>query len=70
MSKSTYLLKLPTSVKTAAARFEKAEGVSLSQFQRARDQRVPICEPAGGEERSLGPRADESEDGGMPVAEA
>lgn len=32
MSKSTYLLKLPTSVKTAAARLAKAEGVSLTQF--------------------------------------
>lgn len=32
MSKSTYLLKLPTSVKTAAARLAKAEGVSLNQF--------------------------------------
>jgi hypothetical protein len=32
MSKSTYLLKLPTSVKTAAARSAKAEGVSLNQF--------------------------------------
>jgi hypothetical protein len=28
MSKSTYLLKLPTSVKTAAARLTKAEGAS------------------------------------------
>jgi hypothetical protein len=32
MSKSTYLLKLPTSVKTAAARLAKGEGVSLNQF--------------------------------------
>ena len=32
LSKSTYLLKLPTSVKTAAARVAKAEGVSLNQF--------------------------------------
>jgi hypothetical protein len=32
MSKSTYLLKLPTAVKTAAARLAKAEGVSLNQF--------------------------------------
>jgi hypothetical protein len=32
MSKSTHLLKLPTSVKTAAARLAKAEGVSLNQF--------------------------------------
>src|ERR671918_704766 len=32
MSKSTYLLRPPTSVKTAAARLAKAEGVSLNQF--------------------------------------
>jgi hypothetical protein len=32
MSKSTYLLKLPTSVKTAAASLANAEGVSLNQF--------------------------------------
>ena len=32
MSKSTYPLKLPTSVKTAAARLAKADGVSLNQF--------------------------------------
>jgi hypothetical protein len=32
MSKSTYLLKFPTSVRTAAARLAKAEGVSLNQF--------------------------------------
>jgi hypothetical protein len=32
MSKSTDLLKLPTSAKTAAARLAKAEGVSLNQF--------------------------------------
>jgi hypothetical protein len=32
MSKGTYLLKLLTSVKTAAARLAKAEGVSLNQF--------------------------------------
>jgi hypothetical protein len=32
MSKSTYLLKFPTSVRTAAARSAKAEGVSLNQF--------------------------------------
>ena len=32
MSKSTHLLKLPTSVKTAAARLAKSEGVSLNQF--------------------------------------
>ena len=32
MSKSTYPLKLPTSVKTAATRLAKADGVSLNQF--------------------------------------
>jgi hypothetical protein len=32
MSKSTYPLRLPTSVKTAAARLAKADGVSLNQF--------------------------------------
>jgi hypothetical protein len=32
MSRSTYPLKLPASVKTAAARLAKADGVSLNQF--------------------------------------
>ena len=32
MSRSTYPLKLPTSVKTAAAQLAKADGVSLNQF--------------------------------------
>jgi hypothetical protein len=32
MSKSTYPLKLPTSVKMAAARLAKVDGVSLNQF--------------------------------------
>ena len=32
MSKSAYPLKLPTSVKTAAARLAKTDGVSLNQF--------------------------------------
>ena len=32
MSKNTYPLKLPTSVKTAAAQLAKADGVSLNQF--------------------------------------
>jgi hypothetical protein len=43
---------------------------AVQKVQRARDQRVPVCESAGGEERSLGPGADESKDGRMPVAEA
>jgi hypothetical protein len=32
MSKSSYPLKLPSSVKAAAARLAKADGVSLNQF--------------------------------------
>lgn len=32
MSKSAYPLKMPHSVKTAAARLAKADGVSLNQF--------------------------------------
>lgn len=32
MSKSTYPLKLPASVKAAATRLAKADGVSLDQF--------------------------------------
>jgi predicted HicB family RNase H-like nuclease len=32
MSKSTYPLKLPTSVKEAAAELAKIDGVSLNQF--------------------------------------
>jgi hypothetical protein len=32
MSKGTYPLKLPLSVKTAAARLAKSDGVSLNQF--------------------------------------
>jgi len=32
MSKSAYPLKLPKSVKTAAARLARADGVSLNQF--------------------------------------
>lgn len=32
MSKSTYPLKLPNSVKNAAAQLAKADGVSLNQF--------------------------------------
>ena len=32
MSKGTYPLKLPISVKTAAARLAKTDGVSLNQF--------------------------------------
>jgi hypothetical protein len=47
MSKSTYLLKLPTSVKTAAARLAKAEGVSLNQFIAAAvDEKVGVMESA------------------------
>ena len=32
MSKASYPLKMPISVKTAAARLAKADGVSLNQF--------------------------------------
>ena len=32
MSKNTYPLKLPASVKSAAARLAKTDGVSLNQF--------------------------------------
>ncbi len=32
MSKATYPLKLPTSIKTAAARLAKQDGVSLNQW--------------------------------------
>ena len=32
MSKSTYPLKLPSSIKTAAARLAKEDGVSLNQW--------------------------------------
>jgi len=47
MSKSTYLLKLPTSVKTAAARLAKAKGVSLNQFIAAAvDGKVGVMETA------------------------
>jgi hypothetical protein len=47
MSKSTYLLKLPTSVKTASARLAKAEGVSLNQFIAAAvDEKVGVMETA------------------------
>jgi hypothetical protein len=41
------LLKLPTSVKTAAARLAKAEGVSLNQFIAAAvDDKVGVMETA------------------------
>ena len=46
MSKSTYLLKLPTSVKTAAARLAKAEAVSLNQFIAAAVEKVGVMETA------------------------
>ena len=32
MNRTSYLLKMPLSVKTAAARLAKADGVSLNQF--------------------------------------
>ena len=47
---------------TRAQLFKKFKGLEISE--------CPFCEPARGEERSMGSRADESEDGRMPVAEA
>ncbi|HXD16070.1 MAG TPA: hypothetical protein VN716_07540 [Vicinamibacterales bacterium] len=47
MSKSTYPLKLPTSVKKAAARLAKADGVSLHQFIAAAvAEKVSVMEAA------------------------
>jgi hypothetical protein len=47
MSKSTYPLKLPTSVKTAAARLAKADGVSLNQLVAAAvAEKVGVIETA------------------------
>jgi hypothetical protein len=47
MSTSTYLLKRPTSVKTASARLAKAEGVSLNQLIAAAvDEKVGVMETA------------------------
>jgi hypothetical protein len=48
MSKSTYPLKLPSSVKAAAARLAKADGVSLNQFIAAAvAEKVGTLETAG-----------------------
>lgn len=49
MSKGTYPLKLPTSVKTAAARLAKADGVSLNQFIAA-----AVAEKGGGHRNGAG----------------
>ena len=47
MSKATYPLKLPLSVKEAAARLAKADGVSLNQWiASAVAQKVGAVEPA------------------------
>ena len=47
MSKGTYPLKLPISVKTAAARLAKTDGVSLNQFIAAAvAERVGVMETA------------------------
>jgi hypothetical protein len=48
MSKSTYPLKMPSSVKAAAARLAKADGVSLNQFIAAAvAEKVGALETAG-----------------------
>lgn len=48
MSKSTYPLKLPSSVKAAAARLARADGVSLNQFIAAAvAEKVGTLETAG-----------------------
>lgn len=48
MSKSAYPLKLPRSVKAAAARLAKADGVSLNQFIAAAvAEKVGAVETAG-----------------------
>ena len=47
MSKSTYPLKLPASIKDAAARLAKADGVSLNQWiASAVAQKVGVMETA------------------------
>jgi len=59
MSKSTYPLKLPTSVKTAAARLAKADGVSLNQFIAAAvAEKVGVIETA---QRLLAERAGDAQ---------
>jgi ATP-dependent DNA ligase len=50
--------------------FTPVTRAQLQEVQGTRDQGVPVCKSARGEERSMGSGADESEDGGMPVAEA
>lgn len=47
MSKATYPLKLPTSIKTAAARLAREDGVSLNQWiASAVAQKVGVMETA------------------------
>jgi len=49
VSKATYPLKLPTSIKTAAARLAKEDGVSLNQWiASAVAQKVGAVETAAG----------------------
>ena len=43
---------------------------ALREVQGARDRRVPLCQPPRSPRRTLGPGAHQSEDGGVPVAEA
>ena len=48
MSKATYPLKLPISIKTAATRLAKEDGVSLNQWiASAVAQKVGVAETAG-----------------------
>lgn len=62
MSRSTYPLKLPTSIKTAAARLAKEDGVSLNQWIAAAvAQKVGAVETAAGffKRRAAGRSLDE-----------
>ena len=65
MSKATYPLKLPTSIKTAAARLAKEDGVSLNQWiATAVAQKVGAVETAAEffKRRAAGHSLDEFDD--------
>lgn len=65
MSRATYPLKLPTSIKTAAARLAKEDGVSLNQWiASAVAQKVGSVETAAEffKRRSAGHTLDEFDD--------
>jgi hypothetical protein len=47
MSKATYPLKLPASIKAAAARLAKEDGASLNQWITAVAQKIGAVEAAG-----------------------